>query len=108
MRQEKINAHIRVIKIMADMLNSKPTDWVPDYPGTGGLELFETVFRALYDEGKAENDCLPVTTDMLMHLPHSRLGSTRLDKFKVAIENTSGVPIFTIPGEVIEQWTRRR
>lgn len=103
MNQQHINSHLRVLKIVADVLNSKPTDWKAEGIEGNSAEQFVTVFRSLYDQGLEEQNCLPVEIriEAIRDVEYSYNTELQLIAFGIDGELTT---MLTLRGPVIDDW----
>lgn len=94
-----INAVHRTFKIIADILNSKPTDWNPSGLVGDSADQFVTVFNRVYGEAQVEQHCLPVTA----HKASTALGI----RIYFRMDTGPMVPVAELSTQVIEDWASR-
>jgi hypothetical protein len=105
MNQQNINSHIRTLRIVADILNAKPTDWNPEgFDGSTGSAFVE-IFHALYDQALVEADCLPVETQVFA-VRGVEYTENQTERIEFRFENEIST-VLTLQGVVIDQWAQQ-
>ncbi len=94
-----VNAVNRTFKVIADILNSKPTDWKPSGLEGSSADQLAEVFNRVYAEAQVEQQCLPVTACK---------ASTALGiRIYFHMDTGPAVPVAELSADVIDEWASR-
>ena len=100
MSNSYINTVNRTFKVIADILNSKPTDWKPSGLEGGPADQFAEVFDRVYGEAQTEQACLPMTVQKAVSSVGVRL------YFRIADAGPMA-PVAELSSQVVCDWASR-